>query len=248
MDNSTDPVLWQSLQQLQFLQQVLHCTEHFHRPSCHSNPCDETWDCSCYESCGCYKMRKRKNFLWQRCTMPWQTVLWSLQSLQWAPCFSSFCDGSCSYSNFCNKPCGSSNSCSCFKHLTSLVVPPTISLSSAVVPTPVTGPVAVSSPAMNPTVDEVASLLWQYEDSLCEGLCLNCWKNSFSGSKKKREVQWFLYLYKPVFYTLELSVLLFERENIVGTHHILSCGLTCVTMERIWGSRMENQPPTGTRE
>lgn len=129
-------------------------------------------------------MRKRKNFLWWRCTMPWHTALWSFQLLQWVLCCSNLCDRSCGYSDFCDKSCGSSSSCSCiWQALWFLQHLPWV-LWLLQVWWQVQWP--SSSPAMNPTVNGVASLLWQNEDSLCESLCLSCWKNSFNGSKKKK--------------------------------------------------------------
>jgi len=49
------------------------------------------------------------------------------------------------------------------------------------------------------------------------------------------------HLYKPISHLLEVSIPLLEREDIVGTHHVPSCGFTCMTMERI-RSRIENLP------
>lgn len=51
-----------------------------------------------------------------------------------------------------------------------------------------------------------------------------------------------LRLYGPVSQLLEVSIPLLEGGNVVGTHHELSCGFTHVTMERTWGSGMENPP------
>lgn len=76
---------------------------------------------------------------------------------------------------------------------------------------------------------------WQYEDSLSSSLqaCV---------SALEKVVQRLLHLYKPVLLSLEVSNILPGREDIVGTHHIPSCGFTYKIMEWIWVSGMENPP------
>ena len=59
------------------------------------------------------------------------------------------------------------------------------------------------------------------------------WRNWFSSLKKKKLVQRLLHLYKQVCYPLEVSVPLLERGDIVGAHHVPSCGFTGMTMEII---------------
>jgi len=68
------------------------------------------------------------------------------------------------------------------------------------------------------------------------------WRNWFSSLKKKKLVQWLLHLYRPVFQPLEVCVPLHKREDIESTHHVPSCGFTCVTMESLWGNGMEKSP------
>lgn len=50
---------------------------------------------------------------------------------------------------------------------------------------------------------------------------------------QKKRVSCLFHLYKPVSQLIEVSILLLERQDVVGTHQVSSCGLTFVTTENV---------------
>jgi len=70
------------------------------------------------------------------------------------------------------------------------------------------------------------------------------WRNCPRNSNNSKMTCQAPHLCKQIFLLLGVSSSLLKRENTVGTHHVPSCVFFCMTMERIWGSQMENQPQT----
>lgn len=71
--------------------------------------------------------------------------------------------------------------------------------------------------------------------------------SSWMWRKWSSKLKWKKFCSPPVWTSNSVSDPLFKRENIVGAHHRPSCGFTCGTTERIWGSGMENLLPWRSR-
>lgn len=82
-------------------------------------------------------------------------------------------------------------------------------------------------------------LFWQYEESTSSSLqaCIS------AVEKLSQEIQQFkdkMSCSPPVQTSISDTPL--EREDIVGTQYVPSCGFTYMTMESLWGSGIENPP------
>lgn len=92
------------------------------------------------------------------------------------------------------------------------------------------------------TVDEVASLHWQYEESLSSSLwaCISDVGKLSQELKQFKDGMSFSPPLETKFHLLEVSIL-YMREKIMWVHIMKHSVFTCVTLERKW-SGMGNPP------